>query len=67
MLQVLGLPQNADAGKVDVAYRKLKKEAEKAGQKERLQQLEAAHNSIFMSSLSSRLQVRICCAAALCV
>lgn len=54
LLQVLGIPKNADYNTIQRAYRKksveaIADEAEKA-------RIEAAHSSIMMSALTSRLQ-----------
>ena len=57
-MQVLGIAKNADSARVEQAYRKKKRDAEIANDKAALKEIEDAHNSIFMSSLSSRLSVR---------
>lgn len=53
---MLGVPRNADSVQLQRAYKK--KLADAKGNEELTQQIEAAHSSIMMSALTSRLQVR---------
>jgi hypothetical protein len=58
LLQILGVPANADSQRIESAYRKKKMLAEKKGDAKALKEIEQAHNAIFMASLNSRLSVR---------
>lgn len=55
-LQVLGVPRNADSTTVQRAYKK--KLSEVKGDEAATQRIEAAHTSIMMGALTSRLKVR---------
>lgn len=54
--KVLGLQPGADSERVQRAYRRAVNDAERAGDKAKLDALETAHTSIMMSGLSARLQ-----------
>lgn len=53
MFQVLGLPKNADSQSIQRQYNK--KRAEFKGNDAELSKIEAAHSSLMMSALTSRL------------
>ena len=53
--QVLGLPRKADSAQINRVYKK--KLAEARGNEAETSRIEAAHTSIMMSGLSSRLSV----------
>lgn len=57
LLQILGLPADADSQRVENAYRKKRKAAEKNGDNDLVKEIEQAHSTIFMASLNSRLSV----------
>ena len=57
-LQVLGVSAQATSKQVEAAYRQRRRAAEMKSDKEALKRIEAAHSSLFMKSLSSRLSVR---------
>lgn len=59
LLQILGVPADADSQRIENAYRKKKMAAEKKGDNAAVKEIEEAHNSIFMASLNSRLSVRL--------
>lgn len=54
--KVLGLKTGADSERVQRAYRRAVNDAERAGDKSKIEKLEAAHTRIMMSGLSARLQ-----------
>lgn len=58
-LQVLGLKPGADSERVQRAYRRAVNDAEREGNKSKIETLEAAHTKIMMSGLSARLQVGV--------
>ena len=58
-MQVLGIPKGVDSSRIDAAYRKSKRIAELAQDTALVNRIEAAHSKLFMTSLSSRLSVRI--------
>jgi hypothetical protein len=62
-LQVLGLPQGADSTAVQRAYRKRMSEV-KGKDDAAAQRIEAAHSTLMMQALTSRLKVRSCSALA---
>ena len=54
--QVLKIPQNADYNAIQRAYRKAVADARGAGNDAETARIEAAHSSLMMSALTSRLQ-----------